>query len=534
MSASLFHRSAHIAAPHPSTGAEPPRAGLPPIVTTLSLALLGIVLAVVLFAALRSPLKDDIAWLLYVARRWMAGRELYVDLVEVNPPLIVWISAVPIWLSRWLGLQIQFVTVTGFIAVVLGCAWWTAGLMRQQGGMFADRVPIFAIIAIVLLILPAGELGQREHLLIAATLPYLAIYAGEVVGVRPSTRTALAAGVIAAIGCALKPRYVGVFAVLEFIALFRGLRPWRAMPLAAAATTLAYAGLVAVFCPAYLGRAVPLALALYGGTDTTMYHLFVESAVLLGGELVMIGLLVLRWRHLPERWTLLTLMVFAVISSVICFLDGKDWYYHRIPATVATVLALLCWAGSALINRHAAAHRARLPLAVAALVAVILFFGSLQRLEPQVAQAVEPQSTTVARLEEIVRREHARTYIAFSEWIALGFPVVNNTGVTWASRFDSMWALKGELWRARFDPHASKAWPVARWVVHDFIAGCPDIAVVDTREGTNYIAVLSAADPAFARAWSRYRQIDAFDGLTVYRRGKAGCIDPWVAASTAR
>jgi len=57
-----------------------------------------------------------------------------------------------------------------------------------------------------------------------------------------------------------------------------------------------------------------------------------------------------------------------------------------------------------------------------------------------------------------------------------------------------------------------------------------DIAVVDTRETTNYIKILSAADPAFARAWSRYRRIAAFDGLAVYRRGKAGCLDVWVAA----
>ncbi len=92
-----------------------------------------------------------------------------------------------------------------------------------------------------------------------------------------------------------------------------------------------------------------------------------------------------------------------------------------------------------------------------------------------------------------------------------------------------MWALKGEAWRARFDPLGAKEWPVARWVAHDFIAGCPDIAVVDTRETTNYISVLSVADPAFVRAWSRYRQIEAFDGLVVYRRGRVGCLDVWVA-----
>jgi hypothetical protein len=228
---------------------------------------------------------------------------------------------------------------------------------------------------------------------------------------------------------------------------------------------------------------------------------------------------------------MLTLIVFAITSTAICFIDGKDWFYHRLPATIATVLALLCWAASALMHRRAGARGAVLPVALAGVASVVFLVAAFQRLEPQVAVAVEPEDTTVAKLEHLIRQQKARTYIAFSEWIALGFPVVNNTGVAWASRFDSMWALKGELWRVRFDPAAAKEWPIRRWVAHDFITGCPDIAVVDTRPGVvNYVGILSASDPAFARAWSRYRQIAAFDGLVVYRRGTAGCIDPWVAA----
>jgi hypothetical protein len=339
----------------------------------------------------------------------------------------------------------------------------------------------------------------------------------------------LVAGALAGIGCALKPRYGAVFAALECLALTRGLRPWRIMPIAAAITLLGYAGLVAIVCPAYLQRAVPMALALYGATDVPFLTLLADSALLLCGQAVAIGLLWLRRRSLPDYGLMLTLVVFAATSTVVCFVDGKDWYYHRLPATVATVLALLLWIATELVQRR---WKIRSPLLVAGLAVTVFCGSSIQRLEPEVAYAVEPQQTTVERLEQIIRAEHARTYIAFSEWIALGFPVVNETGVTWASRFDSMWALKGEIWRARFDPAVAKEWPIARWVAHDFIAGCPDLAVVDTRETTSYIRVLSAADPAFARAWSRYRPIASFAGLVVYRRGKAGCFDVWVAAES--
>jgi hypothetical protein len=516
-----------------------------PMVSAISLFLLASVLTCVLFIALRSPLKDDIAWLLYVARRWMAGRELYIDVVEVNPPLIVWISAIPLEIARWLNVDSQVVAMPVFVAGVLGCGWWTASLLSVRGGLFAERLPVFAAIGSALLILPAADLGQREHLLVAAFLPYLALFAGslDAKGARATTAAldaggalgrgwtpvaaALAAGALAGLGCALKPRYCAVFAVLEVLALTRGLRPWRIMPLAAGTTLIAYAGLVAIVCPAYLRRAVPMALALYGATDVPFLTLVGDSAMLLGGLTVAGGLLWLRRRSLTDYSLMLTLVVFAATSTVVCFVDGKDWYYHRLPAIVATVLALLLWTATELVQRR---WRIQWPLVVAGLAVSVFCVSSIQRLEPEAVDAVEPRLTAVDRLEHIIRAEHARTYIAFSEWIALGFPVVNETGVTWASRFDSMWALKGEIWRAGFDPAAAKEWPIARWVAHDFIAGCPDIAVVDTRETTKYIKVLSAADPAFARAWSRYRPIASFDGLVVYRRGRAGCLDVWVAA----
>jgi hypothetical protein len=500
-------------------------------VTALSIVLLLAVLCVVLFTALRSPLKDDVAWLLYVARRWLAGRELYVDVVEVNPPLIVWISAIPIWFAGLLGIDAQFTAVPFFIVSVLACSWWTACLLQGSGRLFEDRLPVFATIGTVLLVVPAGDLGQREHLLVAAILPYLALLARSFGGEACSGRDSLVAGILAGLGCALKPRYAGVFVVLECVGLLRGVNPFRRMPLAAGAAMLTYAGLVALFCPAYLRRAVPLALALYGATDVPLRHLVADSIRLILGEAVALLLwLHCRRRH-PEGNLMLILVLFAIASTVVCFMDGKDWFYHRLPATIATVLALACWTASVLIQRRPARPASLMPVG-AGVVAVIMFLvAAFQRLEPQLALAVQPEQNTAAKLERLIRQQRARTYIAFSEWIALGFPVVNNTGVAWASRFDSMWALKGELWRVRFDATASREWPIRHWVAHDFIIGCPDIAVVDTREGVvNYVAVLSASDPAFARAWSRYRQIAAFDGLVVYRRNATGCIDPWVAA----
>ena len=470
---------------------------------------------------MRAPLKDDIAWLLYVAHRWLAGKELYVDVIEVNPPLIVWISAIPMAVAGWLDVAPQYVAMPAFAAIALVCSWWSACLLRPIGGLFASRIPVFAVIGGVLLIIPAADLGQREHLLVAAFLPYLILFArtlssnGAPDDPKPRVMVSCATGVVAALGCALKPHiWPG----------FRGVGGGGAAPRVPAMARRAIGrrgdvdllrvGLVALFCPAWLRRAVPMALALYGATDVSFQALFLASAPLLAAEVLAVFLWWRDRRVVTHAALLMTGMIFAVISSVICFIDGKDWFYHRLPATVATILVLILWAASTVYDRLGARrpddghavdddpwnerpHRC-MPwrgVAVAGLVVALFCFAAARRLEPEVQEAVEPQATTVARLEALIRLHHARTYIAFSEWIALGFPVVNNTGVIWTSRFDSMWALKGELWRAHIDPVAAKEWPIAHWVAHDFIAGCPDIAVVDTRGGLNYIRVLSASEP---------------------------------------
>jgi hypothetical protein len=505
------------------------------------------VLALVLLATMRSPEKDDIAWLLYVARKWLAGQRLYTDLVEVNPPLIIWVYAIPAWMANALGLPPKWLAVPGFAALVLGSAWWTANLLRHQGSIFARRTPVFCAISILLLALPGVEFGQREHLMAAAVLPYLAGMAVWLNGDNLLRRQEICIGILAGLGCALKPTYGLAFVLPELVGWLRGRRIIRAAPLAGVATALLYAGAIVIFCPAFLEQAIPLALALYGGTDVTWIDLVIKAASLLFGDAVLCLIWVLCYRVQTQRRrfaeaVFTVLVTFAVGATVVYFLQGKNWFYHRIPAVVAMVLAVMVWAVDMLPTMLAGLRRgfkawqrdglnSNLPMrglicaTLASLSIGILVYGEAVRMRPWVAAAMEPEQSTEMRLENIIRREHARTYIAFSEWIELGFPVVNNTGVVWTSRFDSMWALRGEMWRTQEDGHAPKEWPIRQWVARDFVKGCPDIAVVDVRGSINFAGYLVSSDADFAKAWRHYRQIAMFDGLRVLKRQGETCDD---------
>lgn len=492
------------------------------------LTLLLATLTLVLTTASLSPLKDDVAWLLYVTRKWLGGQRLYEDLVEVNPPLIIWLYALPTAMASWLDMPSKLIANPFFAALMLGSAWWSAELLHGRADIFARRIPAVCAIATMLLVLPGVEFGQREHLMLAAILPYLVLYARELDGEREPRAGAIMAGALAGFGCALKPSYAGAFVLLELIGVLRGHRILRIAPIAAVVAVALYVGAVLVLLPAFLQSAVPLALALYGGTDTPFWQILLESRRLLFGQAVTVMLCwstrdMLSQRSPFLRHLLLALTAFGVAATVVFVLQGKDWFYHRLPATGATVLALLLWV--AIVATWRGFPWRRLLVAMPLAMLALLDFGvaNYQRMQPWIESAVEPNLSTEVKLERLVKRENAKTYIAFSEWIALGFPVVNDTGVTWASRFDSMWALKGEIWRAGQDGGAPREWPIRRWVAKDFVTNCPDLAVVDARGGLNFVSVLIGADADFARAWSRYREIAAFDGLRVLRRGAEGC-----------
>src|SRR5690242_13640162 len=108
--------------------AEPP-VGRPPAAeprpllaeprSLLSLALLGLVLSIVLVVTMRAPLKDDIAWLLHIAQDLLRGKQLYIDDIEINPPLVIWLLLVPAELGRLTGMSAALFAELLFSAAIV-------------------------------------------------------------------------------------------------------------------------------------------------------------------------------------------------------------------------------------------------------------------------------------------------------------------------------------------------------------------------------------------------------------------------------
>ena len=305
----------------------------------------GVLLALLLWA----PMNHDVAGILHIARRMLAGEALYVDIADVNPPLAFLLGLPPVWLADLLGMSPRL----GWAGAVLAAwAWAVLGAARLLRG----RPEVGAVVLAGALLLgpgAAGMLGQREHLFLLLAFPWIAARAA---GVPAEGRLAVAAALLAGLGGALKPPFLVVLLAVEAVALLReGPRRWIRLPgpWPLVAGPAAHALAVVLAFPAYLTDALPWLLGPY----QAMGRLgpWEMLAVAPWGFWAALGLALAGIAAAPRRSAPWVVAGLTALGGLL--LQGKGWSYHWLPA-----LLLLAAAGAAAAPRPALALACVLPL----------------------------------------------------------------------------------------------------------------------------------------------------------------------------
>lgn len=305
-------------------------------VTRVVLAL--VVLVALGIALLQFPPNHDVAAILDLGARMLDGERLYVDIAEVNPPLIFLVAQAIELAARVTGLPDLW------LAPLVALAWaaLAIGLAGRQllRALELPSPASRALLAAAVAVCTAGwaeHLGQREHIWFCATLPYLASLALRGRGDRPTEVEAIATGVMAALGFALKPTFLGVPVVGELwlLAMQRDprilLRREMQVLLGAAVAYAAYVLLGTGYLDAlrqwsthYPAYDNPYAL-IWPASHPWYWGL---------GTLVVLALpLAPPWR--PLRW--LSLGMFAAWQGS-AWVQHKGWEYHFAPLWMGTAL----------------------------------------------------------------------------------------------------------------------------------------------------------------------------------------------------
>ncbi len=470
-----------------------------------------------------SVLHHDPAWLIHGTEVFLAGGKLYRNVFELNPPLIFYLTVPPVWFARSFNLHSIDVFIVYVSLLTALCLGIVSALLRSEETLSPlVRNGVMLATAVALTVDPAERFGQREHLMLILSLPYLFLAAMRSRSMLCDARFAIAIGVLAAFGFALKPHFLLVPAAIEcYLVIQRADFRQFARP-----ETLALAGMVALypfvilsFTPDYLTIIVPFAMAVYGrGYDVAL------SVVLLRPEAVLLPVIVFvqctfrRRQRVPELGDILSIA--SGCFFIIYLVQMKGWSYQIYPLD-ATLFMLASNVFLQEFAQNTAPTRFR---CLTAAIGVLLLAMATAAGIHLYRFATTMTNAFMTDMAPFVRGLPTGSYIyVFTAAVSNGFPLVNYYNLGWSSRFDTFWLLPGLI--ALPSPPRKIEQFVRDFVVEDLRKLPPAMIFVDIarhklyfeNRDIDYIKYFSI-DPRFAAIMADYEQIALVDNFLVLHR----------------
>jgi hypothetical protein len=484
------------------------------------------------------PINHDVGAELDVAKRWLEGEKLYIDIIDINTPLVFILHAIPELLARTSldgPLWMSICTIFG----VLASAFYSVRALRFVPSAQQPLIRAFLPVTILFLlaVFPNDMFGQREHLMLIFGLPYLMLAAGRAEGAPSPRRLRIGVGIAAGIAFSLKPHFLLYPSLIELYLLcclgwrayFRDALPWAVL-----GTILAHVAFMLIVTPQYVTFLFPMILHFYsqvGGSDTWDV---MTGGLMLPTLLVLVPLgafsLVLSRSKLTR-----IVAIWVVCGVIICVVQSKGWRYQAMPAMAGTLL-LAAITIAEMIDRYLPAERTQQRLPVAVLTAtftILLYYQQALANRPFYKQVDFDDSVTAALIHIVQTQAPHKRILVLSPGIYPHYPLVNYTGVHMTMRFQTMWLLQGiyanceeyaPLYNAPSQMSAAEKF-IYNTVSKDFASQRPDLVIVDKIAGIprcqwrnfDYLEYFMR-NPTFAQAFRHYQLYMEFDRYAIYRR----------------
>ncbi len=479
------------------------------------------------------PLHHDVAWHLFAAARILDGAQLYVDLLEYNPPLIYYLNVPIAFLAGLISVPSNIVLLVFLFLLILGSCWLSGYLMEiaiPDSSLTLRRVLKLGML-FGTLVFTGSNFGQREHIIVVLLLPYMLLIAARLQGWRPPTGLALGIGVAGAVAASLKPQFVLLWICFEAYYWYRNQYRIgsliRTETLATGIGGLSYIGVVLVFFPQYLPL-IQVAREVYGTYSTDLWKSIFRSV---GLPLFAMSLFYVLPTPRPVR-SLRALLAIAVCNTwLFAFVSLKAWRYHFYPprffAVLLFVLILVTLAdGPFRLDRLRKSYRSL----AAAIVVLMLFWQVSGNLRFNSSVHAGWKFSDQGVITRLLREEPVGTPVMFlSSSIFPTFPVLNFTEVSFAQRMPFLWPLPTFYSEGQSMRDPKEMAPAERFaletVIEDLMSSKPRIVIVDERvqkqgfeeNAFDYLAYYGQ-DKRFRTEWENY-QLSSFAGAyKIYRR----------------
>jgi hypothetical protein len=308
-------------------------------VTLTSIFLLG------LFIQTHILLNWDVSWLMHASKKLLAGGTYSHDFFELNPPLILYLYLPPVGLTAVFPITI-ITALRCYIFLLGGISLWLChGLIKNIFATVDKKLAYFFLLTIasVFFILPIEQFGQREHLLVILTLPYILGAVSQLQGTPLRRSHAILIGFCAGLGFAIKPYFLLTLVLIEFYIMQqrREALAWiRTEIMTICAVIAIYLMTVFTLHRDYLDTVLPLAARLYYvGISMSWEKLATNPAIF---TCYFAGLFYFLQRKNAAYATLRTVLCLALSGFLASyFLQHTIWYSHALPAFSIAILLLM-------------------------------------------------------------------------------------------------------------------------------------------------------------------------------------------------
>jgi hypothetical protein len=502
-----------------------------------------------------SYLNHDDAWYLYMGRVLLDGGTLYRDVIDTNPPLIIYLMLPAVWLAGHLGASAVVVFKAFVYAMGVGSLLVAARLLWSVPGLTpaARRLVMTALVFAMLPMARVIEFGQREHLMVMLTLPYVLAAVARANGQPLPRAFAWTVGLAAGLGFAIKPHALLAWLAIELAQALIGRSRWswrRPEALGSAAAMAVYALAVVVFVPQYLPLADKVR-QVYGGMNASASLLF----QLVDIRFWIVGLALMALLRIPRDarsapWVLFAAWTGFLLSALV---QLKGWNYHLYPSRVVCLLFFITTGAAVLQSVPAlgAMVRGGLRGFGAGVIVALLAWSARYVVESR----IPADADLVRQLIALSRAEAPGGPIAVLSMRAViypAFPAVNYSGAQWSLRHNSLWFLPGLYEAALLEPGPEVRFkgpnemsPLERGfydeIVSDLCAKPPELLLIESapprapmgRRGLDLEAYYGQ-DVRYRRLFAGYDRSATLGPFAVFKRVRqASCHDgPGAGASS--
>lgn len=463
-------------------------------------------------------LNWDVSMLLNAADKLLSGGTYADDFFTPNPPMILYLYLPPLLLSKTTGFDIIFI-FRAYLFLLTGFSFCLIYYLSKN--IFPSKKLSFLFllsVIIVLVLIPLYEFGQREHLLIIFSLPYLFLVVNRLDGYKINLYLAVMIGIINGLGLAIKPQFLLLPLFIESFVMLRqkNLLAWvRPETIASLVFLSLYTLVILFFHPDYIAIILPFMWQhYYGAISAPLIHLLTTNIVVFGAFCVLFFFL--EKKTLPYQSLPVVLLVAIFAYFFIYLVQGTLFYYHTIPFFSLCILLLVI-----LLAHFIEQYRHRFSVALASFLILYLFsifFGLY-------IFATNYKNRILHPLIAFMHTQPPHQSIYILSLKNYSSPLIHYTDTSISERFDSIWFVESLVKkRMQCGDTCLKAYLIHNedkpffldLIADDIRKHRPDLVFVDVSKKntgmngqTHYFAYLDyfLLNKNFRDAWQPYRYL---------------------------